>query len=174
MSPLIMCLFFCFPEIWPRRIPMKRTRVGWVGPGGWRWGPSVSIALALILVTFLGLTSAQSGQSNQNTCPQPQEIQPCGCTVKKNGLDILCETTETQHINRAMDALKRRGNAVIFYLKLRHNALPKLLQFVFLGLDIRHLTIHNSSLAVVEESSLSSVGECTCPCLQRTFLIIKC
>jgi len=31
--------------------------------------------------------------------------------------------------------------------------------FVFLGLDIRHLTIHNSSLAVVEETALSSVGK---------------
>jgi hypothetical protein len=34
----------------------------------------------------------------------------------------------------------------------------KLQDFVFLGLDIRHLTIHNSSLAVVEESSLNSLG----------------
>jgi Leucine-rich repeat (LRR) protein len=30
---------------------------------------------------------------------------------------------------------------------------------VFLGLDIRHLTIHNSSLAVVEEAALSSLGK---------------
>ena len=156
----IECLFlFSLPETWPRRAPMERTTVGWGGP---RWGPAAALALALVLALAAcpGLTSAQGGQTNQNTCPQPQEIQPCVCQVKKNGLDILCEATETQHINRAMDALKRKGNAVIFYLKLRHNALPKLLQFVFLGLDIRHLTIHNSSLAVVEESSLSSVGEC--------------
>lgn len=38
--------------------------------------------------------------------------------------------------------------------------MPKLQGYVFLGLDIRHLTIHNSSLAVLEESSLSSIGEC--------------
>jgi hypothetical protein len=50
------------------------------------------------------------------------------------------------------------SSEVIFYLKLRHNSLPKLQDFVFLGLDIRHLTIHNSSLVVVEESSLSSLG----------------
>jgi hypothetical protein len=56
-----------------------------------------------------------------------------------------------------MAALKG-SSEVIFYLKLRHNNLPKLQDFVFLGLDIRHLTIHNSSLAVVEESSLSSLG----------------
>lgn len=30
---------------------------------------------------------------------------------------------------------------------------------MFLGLDIRHLTIHNSSLAVVEEAALSSLGK---------------
>jgi hypothetical protein len=56
-----------------------------------------------------------------------------------------------------MSALKG-SSEVIFYLKLRHNNLPKLQDFVFLGLDIRHLTIHNSSLAVVEESSLNSLG----------------
>lgn len=132
---------------------------GPLGPGGGSLGallPLLTLLLALALA--LPRAAAQSGQANQNSCPAAIDIQPCGCTVKKNGLDILCEATETQHINKAMDALKRRGNAVIFYLKLRHNSLPKLLQFVFLGLDIRHLTIHNSSLAVVEESSLSSVG----------------
>ncbi|XP_052119487.1 chondroadherin isoform X2 [Frankliniella occidentalis] len=143
-------------EPWSRRLPMTRT--------GWAWGRAPPgaprlLAALLLLLALLGLAAAQGGQSGQNICPAAADIQPCGCTVKKNGLDILCETTETQHINKAMDALKRRGNAVIFYLKLRHNTLPKLLQFVFLGLDIRHLTIHNSSLAVVEESSLSSVGK---------------
>jgi hypothetical protein len=82
------------------------------------------------------------------------------CTVKKNGLDILCELTDQQHISRAMSKLKT-SNEVIFYLKLRHNNLPKLQDFLFLGLNIHHLTIHNSSLAVVEESSLNSLGGCT-------------
>jgi len=48
--------------------------------------------------------------------------------------------------------------SIIFYLKLRHNNLPKLQGFVFLALDIRHLTIHNSSLAAIEENALSSLG----------------
>lgn len=94
----------------------------------------------------------------QQQCPPRSEITPCSCTVKKNGLDILCEFTDSQHINRAMETLKGKS-FVIFYLKLRHNNLPKLQGFIFLGLDIRHLTIHNSSLAVVEESSLTSIGE---------------
>lgn len=94
----------------------------------------------------------------QQQCPPRAEVSPCQCTVKKNGLDILCEFTDLQHINRAMETLKGK-TLVIFYLKLRHNNLPKLQGFIFLGLDIRHLTIHNSSLAVVEESSLSSIGE---------------
>jgi hypothetical protein len=58
-----------------------------------------------------------------------------------------------------MAVLKGKPSLVIFYLKLRHNNLPKLQGFVFLGMDIRHLTIHNSTLAVVEESSLSSIGK---------------
>ena len=90
-------------------------------------------------------------------CPSHHDLAPCACTVKKNGLDLLCEFTDQQHITHAMTALKG-SSEVIFYLKLRHNSLPKLQDFVFLGLDIRHLTIHNSSLAVVEESSLSSLG----------------
>jgi hypothetical protein len=91
-------------------------------------------------------------------CPTVAEITPCVCQVKKNGLDILCEATDLHHINRAMGALKGKS-PVIFYLKLRHNNLPKLQGFVFLALDIRHLTIHNSSLAAIEETSLSSLGK---------------
>lgn len=101
----------------------------------------------------------------QQQCPPRSEITPCSCTVKKNGLDILCEFTDSQHINRAMETLKGKS-FVIFYLKLRHNNLPKLQGFIFLGLDIRHLTIHNSSLAVVEESSLTSIGEYSLPTSQ--------
>jgi len=93
-------------------------------------------------------------------CPSRNDLAPCMCTVKTNGLDILCEFTDQQHISRAMSRLKA-SNEVIFYLKLRHNNLPKLQDFLFLGLDIRHLTIHNCSLAVVEESSINSLGRCT-------------
>lgn len=98
------------------------------------------------------------GQIQQN-CPPRGDIAPCSCSLKKLGLDIICEFTDLQHINKAMDVLKGRPNTIIYYLKLRHNILPKLQGFVFLGLDIHHLTVHNSSLAVVEESSLSSIGE---------------
>ncbi|KAJ8910445.1 hypothetical protein NQ315_016990 [Exocentrus adspersus] len=94
----------------------------------------------------------------QQQCPQRSEISPCTCQVKKNGLDVLCEMTDQQHISDAMAGLKGKP-LVIFYLKLRHNNLKKLPGFVFLGLDIRHLTIHNSSLSVVEEASLTSIGK---------------
>ncbi|KAG5900326.1 hypothetical protein JTB14_026334 [Gonioctena quinquepunctata] len=94
----------------------------------------------------------------QQQCPQRGAIAPCSCTVKKNGLDILCEFTDQQHIDDAMSVLKGK-TPVIFYLKLRHNNLKKLPGYVFLGLDIRHLTIHNSSLSAVEETSLSSIGK---------------
>ncbi|VVD01229.1 unnamed protein product, partial [Leptidea sinapis] len=90
-------------------------------------------------------------------CPAPNTITPCSCTVKKNGLDILCEFTEQQHIQKAMNTLRSKP-MIIFYLKLRHNNLAKLPSYIFLGLDIRHLTVHNSTLAVIEDSSLSSIG----------------
>ncbi|KAH0999764.1 leucine-rich repeats and immunoglobulin-like domains protein 2 [Dendroctonus ponderosae] len=113
---------------------------------GWTW--------ILWLVALCALATAEVPQ----TCPQRAEIAPCTCQVKKNGLDILCEFTDQLHINNAMSILKGKS-LIIFYLKLRHNNLRKLPGFVFLGLDIHHLTIHNSSLSVVEEASLSSIGK---------------
>lgn len=145
-----------------------------IGRGGKRNGQKILAKyLAIgIVITSLLLISAQPNPSQQ-TCPQAGEISPCVCQVKKNGLDILCEATDVTHITRAMTALKPRS-PIIFYLKLRHNQLPKLQGFIFLALDIRHLTIHNSSLAVIEETSLSSLGMFTfnilyllrCACLK--------
>jgi hypothetical protein len=116
---------------------------------------SVLIAFTVLLFAAQIISGQQNGQ--QQTCPSVNEISPCVCQVKKNGLDILCEATDYTHITKAMTALKPRS-PIIFYLKLRHNSLPKLQGFIFLALDIRHLTIHNSSLAVIEETSLSSLG----------------
>uniref|UniRef100_U5EQI6 Putative membrane glycoprotein lig-1 n=1 Tax=Corethrella appendiculata TaxID=1370023 RepID=U5EQI6_9DIPT len=125
--------------------------------------PSINVLGTLL--TLLGLLSILMdyamvmGQQNPpQTCPPPADINPCVCQVKKNGLDILCEATDIVHINKAMSALKGKS-PIIFYLKLRHNNLPKLQGFIFLALDIRHLTIHNSSLAAIEETSLSSLGK---------------
>ena len=127
--------------------------------------PSVNYAALGVLYALLGFIGTSDNligrmvmaEPPQQTCPSVGEIAPCSCSVKKNGLDILCETTDISHINHAMTKLKQR-NPIIFYLKLRHNNLPKLQGFVFLALDIRHLTIHNSSLAVIEETALSSLG----------------
>ncbi|KAL1140931.1 hypothetical protein AAG570_000859 [Ranatra chinensis] len=117
----------------------------------------------LVMVAMLGAAGvggAPQGGSGPpaptSQCPPAQEINPCQCQVKKNGLDVMCEFTDMFHITKALTVLKGRPNVVVFYLKLRHNNMPKLQSFVFLGIEIRHLTVHNSSLAVVEESSLSS------------------
>lgn len=119
--------------------------------------------LHFTLYSLLGLAiksiqSLDDGQASQK-CPPLSEIAPCTCGIKKNGLDVICEFTDFIHISRAMDSLKKRQSSIIFYLKLRHNNLPKLQGFVFLGLDIHHLTIHNSSMAVIEETALSSIGK---------------
>ncbi|XP_076238436.1 uncharacterized protein LOC143181732 isoform X2 [Calliopsis andreniformis] len=110
------------------------------------------------VVWTMGLMSGLGLAQTSQSCPQYSDISPCSCTLKKSGLDIVCEFTDLSHISKAMSVLKGKSNPVIFYLRLRHNSLPKLQRYVFLGLDIRHLTIHNSSLAVLEESSLSSIG----------------
>ena len=114
----------------------------------------------ILMLALLLDKSALAQNSPQNqVCPEQSDIAPCICTVKKNGLDILCESTDLVHITKSMGTLKGK-NPIIFYLKLRHNNLPKLQGFVFLSLDIRHLTIHNSSLAAIEENALSSLGKC--------------
>jgi len=123
--------------------------------GGGGGGVPVAVLWWICLMWGWAQVTPQNHQ-----CPSRNDLFPCMCTVKTNGLDILCEYTDQQHINHAMTKLKE-SNEVIFYLKLRHNNLPKLLDFVFFGLDIRHLNIHNSSLTVIEESSISSLGRCT-------------
>ncbi|CAA9993289.1 unnamed protein product [Nesidiocoris tenuis] len=122
-----------------------------MNPPGW--------AILLAAVGFCYVSGQSSNGAPPNfQCPVHQEVSPCVCNVKKNGLDIMCEFTDNYHINKAMAVLKGKSGIVVYYLKLRHNNLPKLQSFIFLGIDIRHLTIHNSSLAVIEESSLSSMG----------------
>lgn len=128
------------------------------------------MGLWTLIWTVSVITGMGVAQTSQ-LCPSHTEISPCSCTLKKSGLDIICEYTDLSHISDVMSALKGRTNTVIFYLRLRHNSLPKLQPYVFLGLDIRHLTIHNSSLAKLEESSLSSVGENT---IFTIFLIPEC
>lgn len=124
--------------------------------------PSLTYTLAVLyaLLALIGLQKLNGVWADPppQNCPPPNDISPCACTVKKNGLDILCESSDIGHINHAMTTLKAR-NPIIFYLKLRHSNLPKLQGFVFLALDIRHLTIHNSSLALIEETALSSLGK---------------
>ncbi|KAI4482111.1 hypothetical protein M0804_009130 [Polistes exclamans] len=110
------------------------------------------------LTWFICLLLASCLAQTSPMCPEQREISPCSCSTKKAGLDIVCEQTELTHISKAMNTLKGKPNTVIFYLRLRHNNLPKLQGYMFLGLDIRHLTIHNSTLAAVEESSLNSIG----------------
>ncbi|KAJ8685371.1 hypothetical protein QAD02_021164 [Eretmocerus hayati] len=122
---------------------------------------NLPLARFKILALTLLYTSVENVDSNgdEHLCPPVVNISPCTCSIKKNGLDIICEFTDFEHISRAMDSLKKRKDIIIFYLKLRHNDLPKLQGFMFFGLYVHHLTIHNSSLAVLEESSLSSIGE---------------
>ncbi|KOB79231.1 Uncharacterized protein OBRU01_00771 [Operophtera brumata] len=110
-----------------------------------------------LLLCCVVLLARPAHPQGAQQCPGSNTITPCSCTVKKNGLDILCEFTEQQHIQKAMNTLRSKP-MIIFYLKLRHNNLAKLPSYIFLGLDIRHLTVHNSSLAVIEDSSLSSIG----------------
>lgn len=136
-----------------------------VEPGGgggrvWRHTPSLQKRkyCTIWIILILGILGGSvTPATRAQRCPDSSQIYPCVCNVKKNGLDIICEHTDYNHISKAMENLKGKP-VVIFYLKLRHNNLPKLHDYIFMGLEISHLNIHNSSLAVLEHSSLSSLG----------------
>lgn len=55
--------------------------------------------LVVCLVVLLARPAYQQGAQQ---CPPANTITPCSCTVKKNGLDILCEFTEQQHIQKVI------------------------------------------------------------------------
>lgn len=53
-----------------------------------------------LLVCCVVLCARPAHPQGAQQCPAPNTMTPCSCTVKKNGLDILCEFTEQQHIQK--------------------------------------------------------------------------
>ncbi|XP_047477033.1 leucine-rich repeat-containing protein 4B-like isoform X1 [Penaeus chinensis] len=95
------------------------------------------------------------------TCPSATEIHPCACRVMKKGkepgLDIVCDHADEKHVRNALDVLKKRP-FTIFWMKFRNCKLQRIADYVFLGLDVRHLNIIRSNVSAIERSSLSALG----------------
>ncbi|XP_045128583.1 leucine-rich repeat-containing protein 4C-like isoform X6 [Portunus trituberculatus] len=90
-------------------------------------------------------------------CPSSMEISPCTCREMKKGLDIVCDNTDHKHVRNALDILKNKP-AEIYWMKFRNCNLPRITDYVFLGLDVRHLNIIRSNVSAIERASLSALG----------------
>ncbi|KAL7633748.1 UNVERIFIED_CONTAM: hypothetical protein RMT77_015702 [Armadillidium vulgare] len=131
------------------------------------------ISIAIILNLFLTLLIQSNvlvygangdrgilarGQRNWHfTCPTIREILPCTCRVMSKGLDILCENADANQTQNALDVLKER-NFAIYWMKFRNCNLPRIKDYSFLSLDVKHLNIIRSNVSVIERSSLSALG----------------
>nr|XP_045626080.1 leucine-rich repeats and immunoglobulin-like domains protein 2 isoform X3 [Procambarus clarkii] len=140
---------------WP--IANQRARVAWLG----------LCVLASVVEGAVGAAAGSRnnvgvGDSNRNIqCPSLHEISPCTCRVmtkgKESGLDIVCDHADEKHVRNALDVLKKT-QYTIYWMKFRNCMLPRLLDYIFLGLDVRHLNIIRSNLSSIERSSLSALG----------------
>ncbi|XP_071539267.1 uncharacterized protein [Panulirus ornatus] len=125
--------------------------------------------LALGLWLALGLAHGAAGAatgdnimsvgetSRMAQCPSAHEISPCTCRVMKKGLDIVCDHADQKHVRNALDVLKKNP-FTIYWMKFRNCNLPRLPDYVFLGLGVRHLNIIRSNVSAIERSSLSALG----------------
>jgi len=99
------------------------------------------------------------GESQKvKVCPPAKSISPCLCSVISKGLDIVCDHTNLGHIQKAVDLLKK-NSYLIYWMKFRNCHLPKIIDFLFMGLEVSHLNILRSNVSLVESSSLSALGK---------------
>lgn len=76
----------------------------------------------------------------------------------KTGLDIVCDNTDAKHIFNALDILKKNSYP-IYWMKFRSCSVPRIKDYIFLGLNVKHLNIIRSNVSVIDRSSLSALGE---------------
>lgn len=122
------------------------------------------ILLVLIVCLAFGDTRSERQQGftlgepqKPRVCPPAKEITPCSCSVMTKGLDIVCDHTEEKHIQNALNVLKKDSYS-IYWMKFRNCVLPRLTDFIFLGLTVKHLNIIRSNVSAIDRSSLSALG----------------
>ncbi|XP_026681002.1 leucine-rich repeat-containing G-protein coupled receptor 4-like [Diaphorina citri] len=108
--------------------------------------PKFGSSLATSFLCLLLLLPCCLLQSVQQ-CPPHNEISPCQCSVKKNGLDILCEFTDNQKIQVPSDALRPLDR--LRHLDLRANNITSLSDDTFshFGDSITFLNLQKNGLA---------------------------
>ncbi|XP_042214815.1 uncharacterized protein LOC121861224 isoform X2 [Homarus americanus] len=124
------------------------------------------VCLSVVVFVSQGALGAAAGDrsivnvgdsSRMTQCPSVHEIAPCACRVMTKGLDIVCDNADQKHVRNALDVLKKNHNT-IYWMKFRSCNLQRLSDYLFLGLDVRHLNIIRSNVSTIERSSLSALG----------------
>ena len=78
-------------------------------------------------------------------CPR-QSTTHCTCRSKKSGLDITCEDVDTDELHEFAKILKSSStDHLIRYFKIRNSNIPHLDDYLFMGMKIEHLYIHDCS-----------------------------
>ena len=85
-------------------------------------------------------------------CPY---LQHCQCKSKRTGLDITCNGVTYEQLEKDTDILKEKERS-IGYFKIRNCEIPKLKDFLFMGIKITYLYITDCKLLSLEPESLSS------------------
>jgi len=98
---------------------------------------------------------------NRQRCPEFSQMLPCTCKEKGSGLDVTCEGVETsqlQKVTRNMKSHNQANSYMIGYFKVRSSRIPKLPDYIFMGLKIVHLMLFDCGLKTLMPNSLSSLA----------------
>ena len=83
-------------------------------------------------------------------------LQNCQCKSKiRTGLDITCNGVTYKQLEEDMDILKGKERR-IGYFKIRNCDIPKVKDYLFMGIKIKYLYIIDCKLLTLESKSLSS------------------
>ena len=94
----------------------------------------------------------RSRMAQWESCPY---LENCQCKSKRTGLDITCNGVTYDQLEKDTNTLKEKERK-IGYFKIRDCDIPKLKDFLFMGLQIQYLYITDCKLMALEPESLSS------------------
>ncbi|XP_066937440.1 leucine-rich repeat-containing protein let-4-like [Macrobrachium rosenbergii] len=122
-------------------------------PGNISSGVKVMAVIMIAITTLLGEARTAEG----TTCLPASDIHPCTCKEKSRGPSVICENVNETEIMQSLKVLKKRSN-IIYRLMFRSCDLQRVRDYLFLGLNVEHLTMSRSNISVVEESSLRTLA----------------
>lgn len=109
-----------------------------------------------LIVILISITLSDGGV---HECPDKEYTRPCVCSVKTQGLDIVCDGNVENLLTESLRRIAEKEQQIL-YLKLKNIPLNnKLPSFLFDGLHIIHLIIQNSTISTVNDEAFSGQEE---------------